>query len=148
MKRALLFSGQGAQQIGMNRDLLTSPRLAEIYRQADAIVGYPLSQISAEGPEEKLTSTAVCQPALYVHGYALLAATRERIPTFHLEAAAGLSLGEYTAHVAAGTFDFTTGLELVHERATLMQQACDPTRCRRPHRSRNCPSSGTRRRQL
>ncbi len=127
MKRALLFSGQGAQQVGMGQDLASIPDLSGLYHQADALLGYSLSQISFAGPEEKLTTTAVCQPALYVHGYALLSITRSKIPDFQFTATAGLSLGEYTAHAAAGTFDFITGLKLVNERAKLMQEACERT---------------------
>jgi [acyl-carrier-protein] S-malonyltransferase len=127
-KTALLFAGQGAQAVGMGKDLAAeSPAAAALYRQADEILGYSLSQISFEGPAEELTQTAVCQPALYVHGLACLAALKERHPGFAFHAAAGLSLGEFTAHAAAGTFDFETGLRLVQKRATAMQKACDET---------------------
>lgn len=127
-KTALLFAGQGAQAVGMGKDLAAeSPAAAALYRQADEILGYSLSQISFEGPSEELTQTAVCQPALYVHGLACLAALREKHPDFTFQAAAGLSLGEFTAHAAAGTFDFETGLRLVQKRATAMQKACEET---------------------
>jgi [acyl-carrier-protein] S-malonyltransferase len=127
-KIALLFAGQGAQAVGMGKDLAAEfPAVANLYRQADEILGFPLSQISFEGPTEELTKTAVCQPALYVHGLACLAALQEKIPNFTFHAAAGLSLGEFTAHAAAGTFDFETGLRLVSKRANAMQKACDET---------------------
>ncbi len=127
-KIALLFAGQGAQSVGMGKDLAAaSPAAAAIFQQADALLGYSLSQIAFEGPVEELTKTAVCQPALYVHGLACLAALRERLPGFTFAAAAGLSLGEFTAHAAAGTFDFATGLALVDKRARAMQDACDET---------------------
>jgi [acyl-carrier-protein] S-malonyltransferase len=127
-KIALLFAGQGAQAVGMGQDLAAeSPAAAALYRQADEILGFPLSRISFEGPAEELTTTAVCQPALYVHGLACLAALQEKNPAFSFDAAAGLSLGEFTAHAAAGTFDFATGLRLVAKRATAMQKACDDT---------------------
>jgi [acyl-carrier-protein] S-malonyltransferase len=127
MKRALLFSGQGAQHVGMGRDLWEIPEIAALYARADEILGFPFSKICFEGPEERLTDTDVCQPALYVHGYALLTLARKELPGFRFDATAGLSLGEYTAHAAAGTFDFETGLRLVHQRGALMQEACKAT---------------------
>lgn len=128
MKIALLFAGQGAQTVGMGQDLAAaSPAAAALFQQADAQLGLPLSRITFEGPVEELTKTAVCQPALYVHGLACLAALRERLPGFTFAAAAGLSLGEFTAHAAAGTFDFSTGLDLVAKRSRAMQDACDAT---------------------
>ena len=127
-KIALLFAGQGAQAVGMGKDLAAEfPAAANLYRQADQILNLPLSQISFEGPAEELTRTALCQPALYVHGLACLAALKALHPTFTFHAAAGLSLGEFTAHAAAGTFDFETGLRLVAKRANAMQKACDET---------------------
>lgn len=127
-KTALLFAGQGAQTVGMGHDLLTaSPGAASLYQQADAILGFSLSNITFQGSAEELTKTAICQPALYVHGLACLAALREAKPDLQFHAAAGLSLGEFTAHAAAGTFDFKTGLELVAKRAQYMQEACEQT---------------------
>ena len=127
-KIALLFAGQGAQVVGMGRDLAQNyPAAAELFRRADEILGRPLTRITFEGPEEELTKTANCQPALYVHGLACLAAFRAEAGDFAAHAAAGLSLGEFTAHAAAGTFDFETGLQLVAQRAQFMQEACDTT---------------------
>ena len=128
MKTALLFSGQGAQAVGMGKDLASAyPVAADLFREADEILGYSLSQIAFEGPAEELTRTSVCQPALYTHGLALLAVLREKFPALTFDAAAGLSLGEFTAHSAAGTFDFETGLRLVDQRSRFMREACEAT---------------------
>ena len=128
MKTALLFSGQGAQAVGMGKDLAASfPIAADLFAKADAILGYSLSRIAFEGPSEELTRTSVCQPALYTHGLAALAVLKEKFPTLSFDAAAGLSLGEFTAHCAAGTFDFETGLRLVDQRSRFMQEACEAT---------------------
>ena len=125
-KTALLFSGQGAQTVGMGKDLAAEfPAAAALFQKADAILGYPLSRIAFEGPTEELTKTSVCQPALYVHGLACLAVLKEKFPRLEFHATAGLSLGEFTAHAAAGTFDFETGLRLVDKRARAMQEACE-----------------------
>jgi len=128
MKTALLFSGQGAQAVGMGKDLAAEyPVAKELFAQADDILGFSLSQTAFDGPSEELTRTAICQPALYVHGLACLAVLKEKIPGLTFDAAAGLSLGEFTAHQAAGTFSFEEGLRLVQKRANAMQQSCDET---------------------
>ena len=87
----------------------------------------PLSAVTFRGPEDDLVKTANCQPALFVHGLACLAALRAEIGDFPVHVAAGLSLGEFTAHAAAGTFTFADGLRLVAERGRLMQEACEGT---------------------
>ena len=127
-RTALLFSGQGAQAVGMGQDLaLNFPIAKNLFQQADEILASSLSQTMFEGPAEQLTQTVVCQPALYVHGLACLAVLKQQLPEFQFHAAAGLSLGEFTAHAAAGTFDFIKGLELVAQRAQFMQEACEAT---------------------
>jgi [acyl-carrier-protein] S-malonyltransferase len=127
-KIALLFAGQGAQSVGMGRDLAEQfPVAADLFRQADEILGRKLSEIAWNGPIEELTKTSNCQPALFVHGLACLSILRELAGEFSIGGAAGLSLGEMTAHAAAGTFDFPTGLKLVQKRGELMDEACAAT---------------------
>lgn len=127
-KIALLFAGQGAQSVGMGRDLAERyPIAANLFRQADEILGRNLCGIAWNGPIEELTKTSNCQPALYVHALAALAALREVFGEFEIGGAAGLSLGEVTAHAAAGTFDFATGLKLVQKRGEFMDEACATT---------------------
>ena len=127
-KIALLFAGQGAQCVGMGRDLAEHfPVAADLFGQADEIFGRHLSNIAWNGPIEELTRTSNCQPALYVHSLASLAVLREIAGNFSVTGAAGLSLGEITAHTAAGTFDFGTGLKLVQQRAEFMDEACAAT---------------------
>lgn len=122
---ALLFSGQGAQHIGMGKDLAEAfPSVRAVYEKSDALLGFKLSEACFEGPAEKLTGTDYCQPALFVHGLSLLQVIKEKLPSFAFQATAGLSLGEFTAHTAAGTFSFEDGLRLVAERGRLMQLAC------------------------
>jgi [acyl-carrier-protein] S-malonyltransferase len=127
-KIALLFAGQGAQSVGMGRDLAEQfPGAAELFQQADEILGRKLSQIAWNGPIEELTKTSNCQPALFVHGLACLSVLRDLAGDFPIGGAAGLSLGEMTAHAAAGTFDFASGLKLVQRRGELMDEACAAT---------------------
>src|SRR4051794_27799041 len=127
-KIALLFAGQGAQEVGMGRDLAEEFQgAAQLFHQADEILARPLSRITWEGPIDELTKTSNCQPALFVHGLACLAALRGAAGDFQTEGAAGLSLGELTAHAAAGTFGFASGLKLVQKRGELMEEACAAT---------------------
>jgi [acyl-carrier-protein] S-malonyltransferase len=127
-KIGLLFAGQGAQTVGMGHDLAAAfPAAADLFRRADEALGRNLSQIAWHGPIEELTRTSNCQPALYVHGCACLAVLREITHSLPVTAAAGLSLGEWTAHAAAGTFSFEDGLRLVEQRGRFMETACEAT---------------------
>ena len=114
--------------MGMGKDLAAAyPAAAQLFAEADSVLGRSLSGVTFDGPEADLVKTANCQPALYVHGLACLAALRARIGDVPAQFAAGLSLGEFTAHAAAGTFGFADGLRLVAERGRLMQLACEST---------------------
>jgi [acyl-carrier-protein] S-malonyltransferase len=127
-KIGLLFAGQGAQAVGMGRDLAEQfPTAADLFQQADDVLERKLSEIAWNGPIEDLTKTSNCQPALFVHGLACLSVLRELAGNFRIGGAAGLSLGEMTAHAAAGTFDFEKGLKLVQRRGELMDEACEKT---------------------
>jgi [acyl-carrier-protein] S-malonyltransferase len=100
---------------------------ADLFRRADEVLGRNLSEITWHGPIEELTRTSNCQPALYVHGLACLSVLREIAGELPIAAAAGLSLGEWTAHAAAGTFSFEDGLRLVEQRGRFMEAACEAT---------------------
>jgi [acyl-carrier-protein] S-malonyltransferase len=121
----LLFSGQGAQKMGMGMDWMEGSKTArKMAEQADQILGFPISKIMSEGPDDELTKTSRCQPALFLHGLMALALIRERLPNLAPVAAAGLSLGEFTAHAAAGSFSFEDGLRMVARRGEFMEAAC------------------------
>jgi [acyl-carrier-protein] S-malonyltransferase len=127
-KIGLLFAGQGAQAVGMGRDLAENfPIAADLFAHADEILDRKLTDIMWNGSPEALTNTANCQPALYLHSLAALAVLRHLFGDFPVDSAAGLSLGEITAHAAAGTFDFAEGLKLVQKRGQFMDEACAET---------------------
>lgn len=129
MSTALLFSGQGAQAVGMGKSLYEGSPIAKgFYDRAAKVLPFDLKQVCFEGPVEVLTETRVCQPALYVQGYAIAQILRERGKLNELKACLGLSLGELTAYAVAGVWDFETGLQVVAERGRLMQLACDQTK--------------------
>lgn len=109
----------------MGQDLVESyPSAKALFAKADQVLGRSLTAVMFHGPAEDLTRTGNCQPALFLHGLALLEVLREKVPSLEPAAAAGLSLGEMTAHCAAGTFTFEEGLKLVARRGELMDQAC------------------------
>lgn len=125
--RAVLFPGQGAQQVGMGQDLagrFASAR--EVYARAATVLGVDLAAICFQGPQDALDRTDICQPALLATSVATLAAMEEvlgRPP--EADYAAGLSLGEYSALVYAGALSFAEALDLVRFRGLYMQEACD-----------------------
>jgi [acyl-carrier-protein] S-malonyltransferase len=128
-KTALLFSGQGAQVVGMGKDLAASFPSAKIcFEHANATLGYDLTAICFNGPESELTRTENAQPGIFLVSWVACQLLKERLPRLGIEATAGLSLGEFTALTAAGAMSFEEGLRVVHQRGRLMQQACEATR--------------------
>ena len=102
MAKGILFSGQGAQKVGMGHSLYENSKTARaLYEEANEVLGWDLKSICFDGPDETLTETKICQPALYVQGYALFSILKERGKLSELKAACGLSLGELTALAAA-----------------------------------------------
>jgi [acyl-carrier-protein] S-malonyltransferase len=127
---AILFPGQGAQSVGMGKDVLASvPAAAALFDEAKAILGYDLADVCLNGPPDKLNSTVISQPAIFVASLAALEILKTADPSAIAEctATAGLSLGEYTALVFAGAMSFRDGLMLVQKRGEAMQAAADAT---------------------
>ncbi len=127
-KIAFLFPGQGAQSVGMAKSFVqASSRAKQLFDQAHDVLGYDLLDLCENGPAERLDSTEISQPALYVSSLAALEVLRQQEPdvVMSCQAAAGLSLGEYTAMVFAGVMSFEDGLRVVQERGRAMQAAAD-----------------------
>src|SRR5204862_4542345 len=128
-KTALLFAGQGAQTVGMAKDLAEQfPTAHALLDRANAALGYDLAGICFKGPEPELTKTENAQPGIYLVSWVAFQLLKERAPSLKFEAAAGLSLGEFTALTAAGALNFEDGLKLVRQRGRFMQEACEVTR--------------------
>jgi [acyl-carrier-protein] S-malonyltransferase len=128
-KTALLFAGQGAQVAGMGKDLAESfPAAKAWFDRANAALGYDLTKICFNGPEAELTKTENAQPGILLVSWVALQSLKERVPALEFQAAAGLSLGEFTALTAAGVMSFEDGLRVVRQRGRFMQEACEATR--------------------
>ncbi|HKI72577.1 MAG TPA: ACP S-malonyltransferase [Verrucomicrobiae bacterium] len=128
-RTALLFAGQGAQTVGVGRDLADKfPTARVLFDRANAALGYDLAGICFKGPDLELTKTENAQPGIYLVSWVAFQLLKERAPSLKFEAAAGLSLGEFTALTAAGALNFEDGLKLVRQRGRFMQEACGVTR--------------------
>jgi [acyl-carrier-protein] S-malonyltransferase len=128
MKTAFLFPGQGAQTVGMGKDIVERfPAAAEIFQEANDILGFDLRSICFEGPAERLNTTTMSQPAIFTVSASILEVLRTTSPVKEIkpDVTAGLSLGEYTALYAAGVISFEDGLRLVAERGRAMQAAAE-----------------------
>lgn len=127
-KTALLFAGQGAQSVGMGKELAAaSPSAQAWFERANTALGYDLTSICFNGPDAELTKTEHAQPGIFLVSWVAFELLKERVPELRFEAAAGLSLGEFTALTAAGAMSFEDGLRVVRQRGRFMQEACEAT---------------------
>ena len=127
-KTALLFAGQGAQVVGMGKDLAGKfPAAKAWFDRANAALGYDLAAICFNGPDADLTKTENAQPGIFLVSWVAFQLLKEQVPGLKFDATAGLSLGEFTALTAAGAMSFEDGLRVVRQRGKFMQEACDAT---------------------
>ncbi len=127
-KQAILFAGQGAQFVGMGQDLAAAyPACQALFDKADEVLGYSISDICFNGPAEELTKTKHCQPGIFVASIACYTALKAEKPELEFAAAAGLSLGEWSALHMAGALTFEDTLKVLEARGRFMQEACDAT---------------------
>src|ERR1041384_910754 len=128
-KTALLFAGQGAQTVGMGKDLAEQfPAARAWFDRANAALGYDLASICFQGPEAELTKTENAQPGIFLVSWVALQLLKEQSPAVKPDATAGLSLGEFTALTAAGAMSFDDCLKVLRVRGRSMQEACEATR--------------------
>jgi [acyl-carrier-protein] S-malonyltransferase len=128
-KTALLFAGQGAQAVGMGKDLAEKfPSAKAWFDRANAALGYDLASICINGPEPELTKTENAQPGIFLVSWVAFQLLKEQAPSLKFDATAGLSLGEFTALTAGGAMSFVDGLRVVRQRGRFMQEACEATR--------------------
>jgi len=125
-KLAVVFPGQGAQAVGMGKDLAAAvPECGELFQKANAVLGFDLAKLCFEGPIEELTKSSVTQPAVFTVSMACFKALALKRPDVQFAATAGHSLGEWSALCAAGVVSFEDALKVLEARGRFMQQACE-----------------------
>lgn len=123
-----MFAGQGAQTVGMGKDLAENfPEARAWFDRANTALGYDLASICFTGPDAELTKTENAQPGIFLVSWVAFELLKERVPTLKFEATAGLSLGEFTALAAAGVMTFDDAIRVVRQRGRFMQEACEAT---------------------
>ena len=127
-KTALMFAGQGAQTVGMGKDLAEQfPTARAWFDRANTALGFDLASICFSGPDAELTKTEHAQPGIFLVSWVAFELLKERVPSLKFEATAGLSLGEFTALAAAGVMTFDDAIRVVRQRGRFMQEACEAT---------------------
>lgn len=123
-----MFAGQGAQAVGMGKDLAEQfPSAKQWFERANAALGYDLASICFHGPDAELTKTENAQPGIFLVSWVAFELLKERVPCLNFDATAGLSLGEFTALAAAGVMTFDDAIRVVRQRGRFMQEACEAT---------------------